>query len=297
MLFRSGSIISESNFKQLAAVEHKYEKEKQDKEIIQLNADNKQKSLFNKILIGASAALLFIGFLSYRNFKSKQQIQKQKITELEKEKQLMAVDAMLKGQEEERGRLAKDLHDGLGGMLSGVKLSFSNMKENLILDASNAVRFEKSISQLDNTIAELRKVAHNLMPEALVKFGLKSAVEDFCETLQSSTGCKIMYQQPGADRDLGNIANVNIYRIIQELVNNAVKHANPTQIIVQLTKLPGKVLLSVEDDGEGFDANRPDAITGIGLTNINNRVQYLNGKIEVSSKKDEGTAFNIEVTA
>ena len=292
-----GSIVSESNFKQLAAVEHKYEKEKKDKEIIQLNADNKQESLFNKILIGAAAALVFIGFLGYRNFRSKQKLQQQQIIELEKEKQLQAVDAMLKGQEEERGRLAKDLHDGLGGMLSGVKLSFSNMKENLILDADTAVRFEKSISQLDNTIAELRKVAHNLMPEALVKFGLKSAVEDFCETLQSSSNCKIMYQQLGADRDLGNIANVNIYRIIQELVNNAVKHANAKQIIVQLTKLPAKVLLSVEDDGEGFDVNNPDALPGIGLTNINNRVQYLNGKIDVSSKKDEGTAFNIEVTA
>ena len=221
------SIVTEENFKRLAAVEHKYELGKKDNEIISLGFSNKKKSLQNKIVIGAAVALLFISFLGYRNFKSKQKLQQQQIAELEKEKQLQAVDAMLKGQEEERGRLAKDLHDGLGGMLSGVKLSFSNMKENLILDADNAVRFEKSISQLDNTIAELRKVAHNLMPEALVKFGLKSAVEDFCETLQSSSGCKIMYQQLGAERDLENIANVNIYRIIQELVNNAVKHANP----------------------------------------------------------------------
>ena len=111
------SIFSQKNKNAIAKVEA-------EKEVLQLQERNKQKSTLNKILIGAAAALIFIGFLGYRNFRSKQKIQQQQITELEKEKQLQTVDAMLKGQEEERGRLAKDLHDGLGGMLSGVKMSF-----------------------------------------------------------------------------------------------------------------------------------------------------------------------------
>ena len=123
----------------------------------------------------------------------------------------------------------------------------------MILDTENTLRFEKSINQLDNTIAELRKVAHNLMPEALVKFGLQNAIQDFCQSLQQTNNCVINFQQLGIVRDLGNVANVNVFRIIQELVNNAVKYASAHQIIVQLTKTENKVLITVEDDGKGID--------------------------------------------
>ena len=284
------SIFSQKNKNAIAKVEA-------EKEVLQLQERNKQKSTLNKILIGAAAALIFIGFLGYRNFRSKQKIQQQQITELEKEKQLQTVDAMLKGQEEERGRLAKDLHDGLGGMLSGVKMSFSNMKENMIMDASNTAAFEKSIVQLDNTITELRKVAHNLMPEALVKFGLKNAVEDFCRSMELSSKTKIICEQLGSDRNLGNSANVNVYRILQELVNNAVKHAQASQILVQLTKSSDKVLITVEDDGKGFDINTLENSTGIGYINLKQRIAYLNGKMDIETKPSQGTAVNIELTA
>src|SRR5450432_1932144 len=162
------SALAETNVKQAATLAAIYENSKKEKEITQLEADKqiqtatvKQKSLLNIIFIIAILALLIISSVLYINFKNKQKIELQKIAELEKEKQLMGIEAMLKGQEEERSRLAKDLHDGLGGMLSGVKISFSNMKENLIMDDTNARAFEKSIQQLDLTIAELRKVAHN----------------------------------------------------------------------------------------------------------------------------------------
>jgi len=215
----------------------------------------------------------------------------------QKEKQLLAVEAMLKGQEEERSRLAKDLHDGLGGLLSGVKLSFINLKENMLLDEHNKRQFDKSVAQLDNTIEELRKVAHNLMPETLIKFGLKNAIEDFCESMQQSTNCRIIYQQMGVEREIGNVADVNVYRIIQELVNNSLKHGKPTQIIVQLTKMPAKILISVEDDGKGFDMAALEGRSGIGITNIKHRVSYLNGVIEIQSRPNEGAAFNIELMA
>ena len=204
---------------------------------------------------------------------------------------------MLKGQEEERSRLAKDLHDGLGGMLSGVKISFSNMKENMILDAANTASFEKSITQLDSTIAELRKVAHNLMPEALVKFGLKNAVKDYCDSMELSGNTKIICEQFGPERELGNAADVNVYRIIQELINNAVTHGAASQILVQLTKTPGKVLITVEDNGNGFDLAAQQKSTGIGLSNIKHRVNYFNGNIDIESSLGEGTTVNIELTA
>ena len=296
------SLLDENNIKQAATLAAVYENSNKEKEIKQLESDKKmqsadvrQKTLLITIFLITIMALLLLSAMTHMNFKSKQKIERQKIAELEKEKQLMGIEAMLKGQEEERTRLAKDLHDGLGGMLSSVKISFSNMKENLVMDDSNAKTFERSLLQLDETIAELRKVAHNLMPEALVKFGLTSAVKDFCASMQLSGGVKIICEQFGIERELGNIADVNVYRIIQELVNNAVMHGNASQILVQLTKAAGKVLITIEDNGKGFEPSSPVKSKGIGLTNVRSRVNYFNGFIDIDSKPQEGTNINIEL--
>lgn len=298
------SVLTETNIHQANTLAAIYENGKKERAITQLETDKKtqaaavkQKKLLNTIFIIIIVALLIISSVLYVNFSNQQKIKQQKITDLEKEKQLMSVEAMLKGQEEERRRLARDLHDGLGGMLSGVKISFSNMKENLIMDSDNARVFEKSLNQLDQTIAELRKVAHNLMPEALVKFGLKSAVRDFCESMQVSGNTKIICEQFGNDRELGNIADVNVYRIIQELVNNAVVHGKANQVHVQLTKTDSKVLITVEDDGKGFAADSLEKSSGIGLTNIRSRINYFNGSMQIESKPAEGTTINIELAA
>jgi signal transduction histidine kinase len=287
--------MNEATAENIQELEKKYETEKKDKEIVKLDAANKQKSNLNKILFGGAGLLLIISFLGYRNFKSRQKIQQQKITELEKDKHLLAIDAMLKGQEEERSRIAKDLHDGLGGMLSGVKLSFVNMKENMVMDAESVSSFENSIMQLDNTIAELRKVAHNLMPEALVKFGLKNAILDFCNAMQISSKTKIIFEQMGTERQLSNTADLYIYRIVQELINNAIKHAAPNQILVQLTKTTEKILLTVEDDGKGFNTEELLIAKGIGMKNLQQRVDYFKGKVDIASQPAEGTSINIEL--
>ena len=282
------SLFSQKNKNAIAKLES-------EKEVLQLNAENKQKSILNKVLVGFTVGLLLVGFLSYRNFRNRQKLQQSKITELEKDKQLSAVDAMLKGQEDERNRIAKDLHDGLGGMLSGVKISFLNMKENLIMSAENVIVFEQSISQLDSTISELRKIAHNLMPEALVRFGLNDAVKDFCTSIMTATHINIIYESMGEARGLDNTANTYIYRIIQELINNAVKHGKPSQILVQLTTTPNKILITVEDDGRGMDLDKKAISKGIGLTNIEHRVNYFKGNVAFEPKKPQGTVVNIEL--
>jgi two-component system, NarL family, sensor kinase len=289
------SIINKENFAAAADIQNKYEREKKEKEIIKLEATNVEKSNLNKILIGSTLALLALGFLGYRNFRNRQKLQQSKIIELEKDKQLQSVDAMLKGQEDERNRIAKDLHDGLGGMLSGVKMSFTNMKDNLIMSSENVGVFEQSISQLDVTIAELRKIAHNLMPEALVKFGLNDAIKDFCTSIQSGTHINIIYENLGEVRKLDNTANTYIYRIIQELINNAVKHGNPKQILVQMTTTLNKILITVEDDGKGIDTTKQAISKGIGITNIEHRVNYFKGKVVFENIAPQGTAVNIEL--
>ena len=280
------SLFSQKNKNAIAKLES-------EKEVFELKTANEKKSTLNKILIGSSIGLLLISFLGYRNFRNKRKLQNQKISELEKDKQLLAIDAMLKGQEEERSRIAKDLHDGLGGLLSGTKLSFTNMKENLLLTPENAILFEKSIGMLDTTIADLRKVAHNLMPEALVKFGLNDALNDFCSSIQLASNIKVDYQKIGIDRKIGNTAETFIYRIIQELVNNAVKHAEAKEILVQVAFTNNKIIVTVEDNGKGYDKNL--ASTGDGLDNIAYRIKYLSGTIDTVTSPNNGTSVNIEL--
>ncbi len=296
------SLLTETNLRQANTLASIYEVEKKEKEILKLQSQSeiqevnlKKESFLNKILFGGALALIIIGLLGYRNFINRQKIQQLKITELEKNKQLQSVDAMLKGQEDERNRIAKDLHDGLGGMLSGVKISFTTMKENLVMSAENVSVFEQSISQLDSTISELRKIAHNLMPEALVRFGLHDAIKDFCTSIMSATHINIVYENLGEIRKLDNTANTYIYRIIQELINNAVKHSNPKQILVQITTTPNKTLLTVEDDGYGMDASKMAISKGIGITNIQHRVNYFKGNVTFENKNPQGTSVNIEL--
>ena len=291
------SVLNRGGIVAATELKNMYEAQIKEYEIAKLTAVNKQKSTLNKILIGTALAIVFIGLLVYLNFLGRQKLQVAKITELEKDKQLLTIDAMLKGQEEERSRIAKDLHDGLGGMLSGVKLSFVNMKENMIMDADSVISFENSIKQLDNTIKELRKVAHNLMPEALVKFGLNKALADFCNAMQLASKIKIIFEPMGIERQLTNTADLYVYRIIQELINNALKHAAPNQILVQLTKTSDKILLTVEDDGKGFNKEILASAKGIGMKNLQQRIDYFKGKMEMITQSGEGTSVNIELIA
>jgi two-component system NarL family sensor kinase len=279
-------------------LEKKYESEKKDKQIKLQEAAIKQKNTLNYLLIGGAAALLIISLLSFRNYKHKQTLQQQRINELETEKQLTATEAVLKGEEQERTRLAKDLHDGLGGMLSGIKYSFNHMKGNLVMTPENAQAFERSMDMLDSSIKEMRRVAHNMMPEALVKFGLDTALKDFCNDITQSGALNVTYQSVGVENAvIEQTTAITIYRIVQELLNNTIKHAAAKTAIVQLSKSGDQLSVTVEDDGKGFDASILQASRGIGWTNIQNRVEFLKGKLDVNTAPGKGTSVLIELTA
>jgi signal transduction histidine kinase len=223
-----------------------------------------------------------------------QKLKEQRITELEQERKLVAAQSVLKGQEAERSRLARDLHDGVGGLLSGVKLSMSNMKGNVFLSEENAHSFENVISQLDQSIAELRRVSHNMMPEALIKYGLKEALENYCENINVSGKIKVQLQTYGMEQRMEQSSEIIIYRMIQELLNNVIKHADARNVLIQLVREEDHFNLTVEDDGKGFDTKENENKTGAGLANITARAAYLNGNVDIVSKKGEGTSVNIE---
>lgn len=298
-----GKIFNEVLAQKESGLKVKYEMEKKEIKIDELEAEKKvnqleiqQRAFANYFLIGAAVTLLIISLLSFRNYKHKQKLQQQRISELETEKQLSATEAVLKGEEQERTRLAKDLHDGLGGMLSGIKYSLNTMKGNLIMTPDNAQAFERSIDMLDSSIREMRRVAHNMMPEALVKFGLDTALKDYCNDINQSGAIKITYQSIGLDNAvIEQTTAITLYRIVQELMSNTLKHAAAKTAIVQITKTNNLITLTVEDDGKGFDSQILKQSRGIGWTNIQNRVEFLKGKLDVNSQSGKGTSVFIEV--
>jgi signal transduction histidine kinase len=302
----SDSLKEQESKRKINEIENKYQSEKKEASIIALQKDNQlqkstldQRRTFIISLTVGCILLLFVALLFYKNFKTKnrlllqsEKLHQQQLSELETERKLEAAEFVMKGQEEERSRLAKDLHDGVGGLLSGVKLSMSNMKGNVFLSEENAHSFNNVISQLDQSIAELRRVSHNMMPEALVKYGLKEALENYCENLNLSGKIKVQLQIYNMEKRMEQNTEIVIYRIVQELLNNVIKHADAKSVLIQLSREKDRFNLTVEDDGKGF--NISEHTPGAGLANIKARAEYLNGSVDIISAKGEGTSVNIE---
>lgn len=284
--------------KKTLVIEKRFETEKKEAQIKLQQAQIKQKNTLNYLLGAFALSAIVIGILGYRSHQHKQKLQQAKIEELEKEKQLAAVEAVLKGEEQERSRLAKDLHDGLGGMLSGIKHSLNTMKGNLIMTPDNALGFERSIDMLDSSIKEMRRVAHNMMPEALVKFGLDTALRDFCNDINQSGALQVNYQSIGLENAvIEQTTSITIYRIIQELLNNVMKHASAKSALVQVSKTNSDISITVEDDGKGFDTAILKNTKGLGWSNLRSRIDYLKGRMDVQSAPGNGTSVLIELKA
>ena len=289
------SVQLRNNRKQTDELEAKYQSQKKETLLLEQQVALQKKNTLNYLLAGSALALLLISVLSYYNYKQKRKLQQQRISELETEKQLTATASVLKGEEQERTRLAKDLHDGLGGMLSGIKYSFNTMKKNLIMTPDNVQAFERSIDMLDSSIKEMRRVAHNMMPEALVNYGLDTALKDFCEDINQSGALQVSYQSIGMENAVIEPSRaIAIYRVVQELMNNTLKHAAAKTAIVQATNSDGRLSITVEDDGKGFDTSGIRLSQGIGWRNIRNRVEFLKGTLDVQSEKEKGTSVHIE---
>lgn len=281
---------------QLQELDAKYQTAQKEKQILSLEKDKEAR---NTMIYGLLAGLLvsiIIAALVYRNIMIRKRIAENEVKQLQQEKQLVATNSILKGQEEERTRVARDLHDGLGGLLSGIKFTLNSVKGNVILPESSAIAFTRALGQLDSAINEMRRVAHSMMPETLVRFGLVDALSDFCNGISDSGQLKVKIQAFGFSERLESSVEITLYRIVQELLNNVIKYAEATEAQVQLTRVGNEVSVTVEDNGKGFDVEIIKTSKGAGLQNVQARVDYLNGKLDIQSKPDEGTSVLIEIT-
>ncbi len=296
------SLQLQDNRKKMLEMEVKYEAAKKEKAIAELTAGNKIAVLKrNRLLVTSAisfAALLIVTGLLYRYSTQKQklaekekQVQQQQIAVLQNQQQVISMQSMIQGQETERTRIAKDLHDDLGGLFSTVKMYLSTL-EHQQPQLQHDELFKKSVAMVDNAAVEVRRVAHNMMPEALQKMGLVNAVKDMCDSISAARQLQVSFEASGMEKRLPQNMEIMLYRIIKELLNNTVKHAAAKIAIVQLIKDGIRLNITVEDDGKGFDTHQNNS--GTGIETVKSRVQYLNGSFNIESVKNIGTTIMME---
>ena len=196
---------------------------------------------------------------------------------------------IVNAQEQERKRIARDLHDSLGQLLSALKIRLEKAKRN------NETPKQDTLNLIDNAVEEMRSLAYNLMPAALDKKGLKSALDELVDKLRNTVEFKIFFQIHGIDETLiTKEYQYNIYRIIQEGLNNIIKHAGAKEVSLQLLKVEDKLTITIEDDGKGFDIKaRMDG--GIGIQNIAARTEWLDGTFRIDSGPEIGSTLIVEI--
>ena len=282
---------AESN-RELSALNAKYETARKDK---QLAAQSFELTKRNYLLLVISILLISGGIISfgfYKRYKSKKEKQLQ--DEVIRQQDL-AVKAVLQAEENERKRIAGELHDGVGQMMSAARMNLSAFEDEL--QANNEgqkQRFDKIISLVDESCKEVRMVSHNMMPNALLKSGLANAVRDFVEKIDTRVIKVDLYSEGLQERLDANTETV-LYRVIQECVNNVIKHSQANHLDITLIKQQGTISVTIEDNGIGFDISQLNHFEGIGLKNIVTRVQYLKGEVEFNSANGKGTLIAIYV--
>lgn len=261
-----------------------------------------QRDFFYAILLFFGAIILALVFMvrDYRHrlytnrviAEQNEKINRQTIQQLEDALRIESMQSMLEGQESERRRIAHDLHDSLGGLLAATKMRLENLSRKLPFLATND-EFSKIKSLLDDTIAETRQISRNLQPGSLHQFGLMKAISDLTVRVHGDGVPTIDFQHFGDFSDLNHTVALNCYRIIQELLQNSLKHARATEILVQLTRTDGELVLLVEDNGIGYEPDNTPK--GMGTDNLSQRVQFLKGEISIQSAKGQGASTMITV--
>jgi signal transduction histidine kinase len=282
-----------------ADFEVKYETAEKEADNIRLNEVHERDKLAKKWLVFSLILVSIVFVLMYRSQVQKRKLAIQeharKIDSLLKQEESKNIDAMIEFQESERTRIASDLHDRLGSILSAVKLNFASMKEQLQrMDSEHKDQLNVVTALIDDAATEVRRISHDMASSVLANFGLLHAVYDLKNALETSGKIKIEVYEHGMDKRLSSAQEVNIYRIIQELVSNSLKHAKATQIDIHFTKEEEMFTVIVEDNGVGFPKDRKPT-SGIGLKNIEKRISDLNGSFTIDSNPKSGTTAIIEL--
>ncbi|MGB5975926.1 MAG: sensor histidine kinase, partial [Cyclobacteriaceae bacterium] len=287
-----------------------YNRQRQQTEKIAANLKLREAEVLNRnilitTLIVCLLLLAIISFAILKYWQEKQkaelagknaEINQQRIDQLLQSIENKEMSAVLRGQETERKRIAQDLHDRLGSMLAVIKIHFNTVQDNLkTIEEENKRQYAKANTLLDEACEEVRHIAHDMSSGVLQKFGLVKALENLKSSINETGHLEVDVLAYGMDDErLDYKREINLYRIIQELVSNTLKHAEASEITIQLIRKDTNLDIMVEDDGTGFDPDRPKR-KGMGLINVKDRVKDLNGNIVIDSGKGSGTTVTINI--
>lgn len=298
------SLLNEENAKNVAELRTKYETAEKEKALAEeqikseslakeaaeakLSAANRNKWIITLIALIIAVTLSFL-VLRQRN-KRKAQAEKDAAIIEERDR---GTQAVFEAQEEERKRISKDLHDGVGQQLSGLKMAFQKVSERIKNEnPERSEELRKLSGILSESADEVRSISHQMMPKALTELGLIETLQDMLEKSFGMTDIQYEFDHFGINERLNENIEVSLYRVCQELINNILKHANATKITVQLYKNSGKVIMVVEDNGSGIKYNSKD---GHGLLNMKSRINSLNGEINLEPSPKSGTLATVRL--
>ncbi|MDF1697073.1 MAG: histidine kinase [Saprospiraceae bacterium] len=305
------SILNNNRIEAQLNLSNKYRAEEKQKNISRLKveqefAEERNRQQRNAMYILTAGLIMLLALLYYiinfyrQRMKAEeiingqeQEISQQKIRELEDNIKISSMQSMLEGQENERERISKDLHDSLGGLLSTIKLQFDSVKSKM--EKVGTLKEYKSANRmLDTAVAEVRSISQNLQPGSLMKLGLIPALKDLFNRFDEEIYPEIDFQHYNVPEKIPNMVSLSIYRVIQELLHNAIKHAKASEILIQINSEEDELVIQFEDDGVGYDISTIKS-KGMGLENVKSRINYLKGQISTHSAVGEGTSTLIHV--
>lgn len=284
------SLYTQESSHQIAEMQTKYNTEKKENENILLQKENTIKDLqlgkernLIYILVVSFIFIIVTSVVYYNRYRLKQK------NEMLKERELRAY-AVFQAQEDEKGKLSKELHDGVGALLSLIKLNISSIP----IDDNNKKILTSTKALATNAIKEVRGISHDLMPSVLAKSGLEAALEEMKESVASAGAIDVELSY-SVKQKLPATVEGNIFRIAQEATNNIMKHAGATRETISITENNNRIEVTISDNGIGFDKNILAKITGNGLNNIFSRVSLMKGTVDISTDKETGTQINITI--
>jgi two-component system NarL family sensor kinase len=286
------SLFDSEKMQEVKDLETKYETELKEAEIKEQQLAIQQKNFQKNLFLGFSIALVILIISTVWFFIQKQEylkkLKNEEISNMKTEQELKELNAMMHGQEEERNRIASDLHDRLGARLSSIKLLFQSEQNETTSNLKS-----KLLDNINEAIKETREISHNLSTDMLTRFGLETALKDMVRTINEAEKIKAEIAIYGLQKRLPLEVERNIYHIALELINNTIKHAQAEHITLQISQLDGEINVFYEDDGVGFDVQNV-VDSGMGMRSIYARVNTISGAVYFNSKPGKG--INVVMT-
>lgn len=256
---------------------------------VSLEMARKDLWILTSILLGALTVAFLI--VLYIRTRQKVRIERQYAASLEREKEAQVLRAAVEGEEKERMRIARELHDGVAGVLAAVKMHLSRTAADFKLDGN--ANYVQGIQLLDQAYEEVQKTSKHLQPDVLLQNGLDEALFRYCQTLHKANGTSITHVAIGTIPRFDKAQELTLYRMVQELLHNIIKHAKATEAMVQLHMQDNTLIILIEDNGIGFI---PQQTThGMGLRNLQHRLESMQGRLELHTAPGDGTSVTIEI--